>query len=396
MIGQTIGEAIAGGIAYGRDAAFVRDLPAFADASPEEIRGGVNALRRLDFDGHARQRVADSGENGKLLRQIVGIGAEQSYYAAAASASKEEEITVWGSRLDRWLDTTESAFVNIGGLDTGVAADAVGLVRSRVSDAYGAMRGLPDAAQPAYGSWAVDGILMAAGNTAQYVSQEIGKHPWLQFSLEAISFVMSPAQFALGMATERLTGPLIERVSNLAAQQFTNAGYGREQAMAGAIGALAIGSLAVGAIAGGFRRAIGLVRNGIQRLRLMRFGEAARYERHWDNLASAPGTLSSRSARAWYLSQEERIPNLIDRTQPLDMQARQAFEMRNDIRTQARDLMADRDRADFLGRTEPNMTWNQIVERYTSQGYTGDALWNRILGSSQRSRQSVNRSLGVE
>jgi filamentous hemagglutinin len=118
-----------------------------------------------------------------------------------------------------------------------------------------------------------------------------------------------------------------------------------------------------------------------------------RYEKYWADLASKPGTLSDRAARAFYLSEEARIPSLLDHSLPLESQARQAFEMRNELRIRTRDLMADREFAELLNRTEPNMTWNQVVDKY-SGNYSGDALWEKIINSSQASRSSVNQKLG--
>jgi hypothetical protein len=117
-----------------------------------------------------------------------------------------------------------------------------------------------------------------------------------------------------------------------------------------------------------------------------------RYQKYWDELAKNPGTLSARNARAWYLSQEDIIPNLLDKGLPLEQQARQAHEFRNNIRTYARDLMADRQKAAELARTSPNMTWEQTVNKYSSRA-SGDALWNEIIKGSQRSRPSVNERL---
>ncbi len=121
--------------------------------------------------------------------------------------------------------------------------------------------------------------------------------------------------------------------------------------------------------------------------------DTARYEKYWANLATKSGSLSNRSARAFYLSEEARIPSLLDSSLPLEGQARQAFEMRNSLRTQSRDLMSDRRLAESLSRTDPNMTWNQVVGKYSNR-YSGDALWNKTIGSSQSSRTSVNQSLG--
>ena len=61
-----------------------------------------------------------------------------------------------------------------------------------------------------------------------------------------------------------------------------------------------------------------------------------------------PGTLSNIDARKWYLEQEAKIPNLIDDSIPLEQQVRHAFELRNQYRRQARELMSDQQLAEFL------------------------------------------------
>lgn len=73
------------------------------------------------------------------------------------------------------------------------------------------------------------------------------------------------------------------------------------------------------------------------------------YEKHviefenTDDLGDA-----AKDARKWYLEQEAKIPNLIDDSIPLEQQARQAFELRNQYRRQARELMSDQQLAEFL------------------------------------------------
>lgn len=109
-----------------------------------------------------------------------------------------------------------------------------------------------------------------------------------------------------------------------------------------------------------------------------------------------PGTLSNADARRWYLDQEARIPALLDRSKSWEEQARQAFAFRNQIRTQARALMADRDAAAELDRNDPNLTWEEIVDKYKKRGFSGDNVYQEIVQSAQRSRRSVNQSLGLE
>ena len=57
--------------------------------------------------------------------------------------------------------------------------------------------------------------------------------------------------------------------------------------------------------------------------------------------------------------------------------------------------MSDSAGAAKLELTDPNLTWRQIVKKYKAQGYEGDNLWKKIIEPSQKSRQSVNKSLNL-
>ncbi len=107
-------------------------------------------------------------------------------------------------------------------------------------------------------------------------------------------------------------------------------------------------------------------------------------------------SLSNVEARKWYLEQEAKIPDMIDKSLPLEEQAKQAFNLRNQFRTLARELMADRATAESLYKTDPNLTWEEIVRKQREKGLKGDDIYKAIIESSQRSRKSVNKSLGLE
>ena len=92
---------------------------------------------------------------------------------------------------------------------------------------------------------------------------------------------------------------------------------------------------------------------------------------------------------------EARIPSLLDRSTSLENQAKQAFNIRNGIRTFARELMADRNAASELYKNSPNLTWEQTVEKYSQRGLSGDDLYQEIINASQRSNTGVNQRLGV-
>jgi hypothetical protein len=109
------------------------------------------------------------------------------------------------------------------------------------------------------------------------------------------------------------------------------------------------------------------------------------------------GALSNMEARQWYLAEEAKILGRVDPNLPLRERAIQAFNMRNQVRTKARELMSDRELAAKLMREEPNITLRELVKRkYQKKGLVGDELWQDILDSSRKSRTSVNKKLGLE
>ena len=114
------------------------------------------------------------------------------------------------------------------------------------------------------------------------------------------------------------------------------------------------------------------------------------------SVKSSKYSLSNYEARKWYLEQESKIPDMIDSSLPLEEQAKQAFELRNKFRTEARELMADRVTAESLYKTDKNLTWEQLVDKQKAKGLSGDEIYKEIIASSQRSRKSVNKSLGLE
>ena len=80
----------------------------------------------------------------------------------------------------------------------------------------------------------------------------------------------------------------------------------------------------------------------------------------------------------------------------MEVQAKEAFSLRNQFRTDARKLMSDRATAKYLMIEEPNMSWNEVVQKYSDQGYKGDDLYKKIIQSSQKSRESVNKKLNTQ
>ena len=146
---------------------------------------------------------------------------------------------------------------------------------------------------------------------------------------------------------------------------------------------------------GGFVKAVALggVMEGLGSAAF--YGVGKGLESLWRSVKGSKG-LSNVEARKWYLEQEKRIADMIDKNLSIEEQAKQAFDLRNQFRTQARELMADRKLAESLYKTDPNRTWEEIVQRQIDKGLTGDDIYKEIIDSSQRSRKTVNKSLGLE
>ncbi|UII71742.1 hypothetical protein LVW35_00775 [Pseudomonas sp. HN11] len=108
------------------------------------------------------------------------------------------------------------------------------------------------------------------------------------------------------------------------------------------------------------------------------------------------GTKTNLQARQWYWNEDSKTLDRVDKSAPLDAQAKQAFDMRNENRAQAREFMSDRVSADRLIGEEPNMTWSEMIDYRKSQGLSGDDIYKAILDSSQRTRAEVNKRLGVD
>ncbi|MBA0047868.1 DNA/RNA non-specific endonuclease [Mycobacteroides sp. LB1] len=113
-----------------------------------------------------------------------------------------------------------------------------------------------------------------------------------------------------------------------------------------------------------------------------------------------PGTLDGHQTRTVYLNGEQRMnamhDDMVSRGVDPETRARAMVDMRNELRSWARELMVDRQAASDLNRDSPNRSWDQVVAKYSSEGYQGRELYERIIEKSTASRQSVNEGLGID
>lgn len=124
------------------------------------------------------------------------------------------------------------------------------------------------------------------------------------------------------------------------------------------------------------------------------------------SLRAAGVSWTDRQVRQLYLERVAQIgPNdarLVAAGQPAEARARAAFQARHDARVTARAMMQDevvveelraRDREKYG--TPDGPSFEYLVERARSKGLAGDAVYESIVDSAQRTDAATNRSLGL-
>ncbi|MBE6862814.1 MAG: hypothetical protein E7497_07975 [Ruminococcus sp.] len=121
------------------------------------------------------------------------------------------------------------------------------------------------------------------------------------------------------------------------------------------------------------------------------------YSQDYNDIIYMKGKLSDYDARKWYLAHDKMIPELIDTSLPLEEQARQACELRNKFRTQARELMADQEKRKQLDITDPNKSFEELIlDKMKRKNLSREEAIADILRTATKTRKSVNKKLGLE
>lgn len=119
--------------------------------------------------------------------------------------------------------------------------------------------------------------------------------------------------------------------------------------------------------------------------------------KNYNDIIHLKGKLSNVDVRKWYLAHDRTIPDLIDKSLPIEQQARQACELRNKFRTQARNLMSDQNERRKLDITDPNKSFEELLaDKMERKNLTREQAVEDILNTATKTRKSVNKSLGLE
>ena len=104
----------------------------------------------------------------------------------------------------------------------------------------------------------------------------------------------------------------------------------------------------------------------------------------------------NQSIREWYVAKVSDIPNQIDISKSIEEQARQAFELRNKYKHEARVAMADEKTAMKLERTRPTPKWEELVrDKIDRKGLSREDAIKDILKTASTTNEDVNKEFGI-
>ncbi|WP_303000850.1 phage minor capsid protein [uncultured Eubacterium sp.] len=104
----------------------------------------------------------------------------------------------------------------------------------------------------------------------------------------------------------------------------------------------------------------------------------------------------NQSIREWYYANAGNIPNVIDKTQPLEEQVKQAFELRNQYKHEARIAMSDRETAEMLEKKRPAKTFEELVaDKMKRKEMSREEALKDILETASKTNADVNKEFGL-
>lgn len=105
---------------------------------------------------------------------------------------------------------------------------------------------------------------------------------------------------------------------------------------------------------------------------------------------------NNKSVREWYYANVHNIPNKIDKTQTLEKQAYQAFNLRNKYKHEARVAMSDKKTAELLEKKKPAPTFEKLlVDKMKRKGITKEEALKDILETASKTNSDVDKEFGL-
>ena len=103
----------------------------------------------------------------------------------------------------------------------------------------------------------------------------------------------------------------------------------------------------------------------------------------------------NQSVREWYYANVHDIPNQVDYSKPFEEQVRQAFELRNKYKQEARIAMSDVAVVKELEETRPVPTFDELLEKkMEKKGLSRKEALEDILHTASKTNQDVDKEFG--
>ncbi|MBL4708040.1 MAG: hypothetical protein JKY48_06335, partial [Flavobacteriales bacterium] len=114
-------------------------------------------------------------------------------------------------------------------------------------------------------------------------------------------------------------------------------------------------------------------------------------------LSNAPspllkGSLSNTEVRVWY---DDAVKTINTNVKGTEKNARRISAERNTLKRQGRDMMSDRKAAKALDETNPIRDFDYYKEKYTTEGFEGEGLYDRIIQGGKTPNADVSKKFGI-
>ena len=120
-------------------------------------------------------------------------------------------------------------------------------------------------------------------------------------------------------------------------------------------------------------------------------------QKDYSDIIDMKGKMSDIDVRKWYRHHNKNIPQLIDKSKSIEEQARQACELRNKYRFQARELMADQKARKTLDQTEPIISFEDLVSnKMVRKNMSREEAIADTLKTAVKTRRSVDKRYGLD
>ena len=116
-----------------------------------------------------------------------------------------------------------------------------------------------------------------------------------------------------------------------------------------------------------------------------------------DGKSSIMSSNNNKAVRKQYIDEVSKIKDNIDKSLPIEEQARQAFEARNAARDKARKMMTDKETLEKLKKEHPNKTFEELVEsKMKRKGMSREEAIQDVYDTSTKTNKDVNKELGLD